>query len=64
MRGVETECKIHSYPLFITNIKFYNKALEKQEGIKESVKYTTQHDCCIINDLARKINSGHGYSVK
>lgn len=64
MRGIETECKIHSYPLFITNIKFYNKALEKQEGLKESVKYTTQSESCIINDLARKINSGHGYSVK
>ena len=58
------ECKIHSYPLFITNIKLYNKSLEKQEAIKESLKYTTQHTACIINDLARHIHSGHGYSVK
>lgn len=57
-------CQIHSYPLFITNIKYYNKALDKQESIKESVKYTTQHDNCVINDLARKINTGHGYAVR
>ena len=57
-------CQIHSYPLFITNIKYYNKPLDKQEAIKESVKYTTQHDACVINDLARKINSGHGYAVR
>ena len=60
----EMECKIHSFPLFITNIKYYNKALDKQEAIKESVKYTTQHDNCVINDLARKISSGHGYAVR
>lgn len=60
----EMECKIHSYPLFITNIKYYNKALDKQEAIKESIKYTTQHDNCVINDLARKISSGHGYAVR
>ena len=61
---VEMPCQIHSYPLFITNIKYYNKALEKQESIKESIKYTTQHEACVINDLARKINSGHGYAVR
>lgn len=58
------KCQIHSFPCFITNIKYYNKALDKQEAIKESVKYTTQHESCVINDLARKINSGHGYAVK
>jgi hypothetical protein len=58
------ECKIHTYPLFITNIKYYNKALEKLEAFKESLKYTTQHENCVINDLARHINSGHGYATK
>lgn len=60
----EMNCQIHSFPLFITNVKYYNRPLEKQESIKESVKYTTQHEACVINDLARKINSGHGYSVR
>ena len=58
------ECKIHSYPLFITNIKLYNKSLERQEAIKESLKYTTQHEACVINYLARHIHSSHGYVVK
>ena len=30
----------------------------------ESVKYTTNHKNCVFNDLARPINSGHGYAVK
>jgi hypothetical protein len=57
-------CQIHSYPLNITNIKYYNKYLGTEEGIKESIKYTTKHENCVINDLARPINSGHGYAVK
>lgn len=60
----DMECRIHTYPLFITNIKYYNKSLNKTEAIKESLKYTTQHDNCVINDLARHINSSHGYIVK
>lgn len=58
------DCMLHSYPLQLTNLKLYNKYLDKIESIKESIKYTTQHDSCLINDLARPINSGHGYVVK
>ena len=29
-----------------------------------SIKYTTQHPGCVINDVARHFNSGYGYSVK
>ena len=57
-------CKVHSYPLLITNIKYYDVYLDKVDSVKESVKYTTKHESCIINDLARPINSGHGYTVK
>jgi hypothetical protein len=57
-------CQIHTYPLQITNIKYYDSYLDKEESIKESVKYTTQHKNCIINDLARHITSGYGYAVK
>ena len=64
MRDRKMDCKIHSYPLFITNIKYYNEALDKQDAIKESIKYTTQHDACVINDLARPVSSGHGYAVR
>lgn len=58
------ECKIHPYPLWMTNIKYYNEYLSREDTIKESLKYTTKRESCIINDLARPIDSGHGYTVK
>lgn len=57
-------CQIHSYPVQMTNIKYYNEYLNDVDAIKESVKYTTSHKACVFNDLARAINSGHGYAVK
>ena len=57
-------CQIHSYPVHITNIKYYDTYLDDKETFIEAVKYTTNHDHCIINDIARNINSGHGYAVK
>ena len=62
--NVPLECKIHPYPLCMTNIKYYNTYLSKEESCKESLKYTTKHNNCIINDLARPIDDGHGYAVK
>lgn len=58
------QCQIHGYPAKMTNIKLYNTCLSHEDAIKESIKYTTQHSNCIINDLARQIFSGHGYTVK
>lgn len=57
-------CQIHSYPFLISNIKYYNVYLDKVESIKESVKYTTKHENCVINDIARPIDDGHGYAVR
>ena len=57
-------CQIHSYPVQITNIKYYNKYLDNNETFTEAIKYSTSHENCVINDLARNINSGHGYAVK
>lgn len=57
-------CQIHSYPVQLTNIKYYNKYLDNKETFTEAVKYSTSHENCIINDLARNIISGHGYAVK
>lgn len=57
-------CQIHSYPSQVTNIKLYNRYLNNEESIKESIKYVTQNERCVINDLARPINAGHGYNVK
>lgn len=57
-------CQVHFYPASVTNIKYYNKYLSQEEAIKESIKYTTKHENCVINDLARPILGGHGYAVK
>lgn len=57
-------CQVHAYPLFMTNIKLYNKSLDIIDSLKEMVKYTTTHESCVINDLARPISSGHGYDVR
>jgi hypothetical protein len=48
----------------VTNVKLYNTYLDYHESVKESIKYTTKNENCIICDLARPINSGHGYAVK
>lgn len=61
---VPLECKIHPYPLWMTNVKYYNTYLSKEDAIKESLKYTTKHENCVINDVARPIDDGHGYAVR
>lgn len=48
----------------ITNIKLFNKYLDNQNAIKESLKYTTTNKSCVFNDLARPLDTGFGYSVK
>ena len=60
----ELPCQVHAYPLQLTNIKYYNVYLDEQETLNEAIKYTTNHKACVFNDLARPINSGHGYAVK
>lgn len=57
-------CRILPYPCGMTNIKYYNRVLGEQELYSELVKYTTDDDRCVINDLARPILSGHGYAVR
>ena len=62
----EQPCQIHSYPLQMTNIKYYNVYLDDEDMLKESIKYTTNHKNCVISDLARPLFTGleRGYSVK
>lgn len=48
----------------LSNIKYYNTYLDQIDSIKEATKYTTQHENCIINDLARPLTSGLGYQVR
>ena len=60
----EMPCQVHAYPLQLTNIKYYNTQLNDEELLNESVKYTTNHKNCIINDVARHLTTGIGYAVK
>lgn len=56
--------KLTGYPVYLTNIKYFNTYLSQQDLIKECIKYTTTNPYCVINDLARPIDDGHGYMVK
>lgn len=58
------ECQIHAYPVTLTNVKYYNVYMDIEESVKESIKYVTNHEACVINDLARPLDSGHGYAVR
>lgn len=58
------KCSVSPYPLYMTNIKYYNRALQNEELYKELTKYSTNDERCVINDLARPILSGHGYAVR
>ena len=57
-------CLIHGFPMQMSNVKYYRDYLSKEDMILEALKYTTQSETCIINDLARPIHSGRGYIVK
>jgi hypothetical protein len=48
----------------VTNIKLYNRTLDHDEAIKESLKYTTTDERCVFADLARPLNSGRGFAVR
>lgn len=61
---LEGSCQIHPWPLSMTNIKYYRGWMSPEDTLKECIKYTTNHEQCVINDLARPILTGHGYSVK
>ena len=48
----------------MTNFKVYNRALSHEEALKESVKYSTNHPNCLIDDLARPFMGGAGFAVR
>lgn len=48
----------------MTNIKLFNTFMSTEEAVKECCKYTTKSGLCIINDLARELNTGLGFPVK
>lgn len=60
----QQEVILTGYPLKMTNIKLFNKYLSQEQEVKESSKYTTTSKICVINDLARPLDTGSGYSTK
>lgn len=60
----EAQIALSGFPFEITNLKVYNSYLSPKNTIKESLKYTTTNKSCILNDVARPLNEGYGYSPK
>lgn len=60
----EQQCQVHAWPVGVSNIKLYNRYLDRDEAIKESIKYTTTDDRCVWADVARPLSAGRGYAVK
>lgn len=54
----------HGWPCKLTNIKYYNRSMDTASALRESLKYITTDPKCVLNDVARPINSGRGFSVR
>lgn len=63
-QNTPTQCRLLAIPAQVTNIKLFNTALDTEKLINESLKYTTNEATCIINDLARPIETGLGFAIK
>ena len=50
--------------VYATNFKVYNCEISEEDAIRESVKYTTNHENCLINDLARPFLGEVGFPVR
>ena len=51
-------------PCILSNIKVYDKVLELNEAVKESIKYATKNESCVINDVARPFEDAFGFNVR
>lgn len=51
-------------PFSVTNIRLYDCWMDKEGAFTEAMKYTTNSEHCIINDVARPIEGSFGYSVR
>lgn len=56
--------ELSPWPLMMTNIKLFDSKMTKEEIFTESNKYTTTNPHCVLNDLARPIDSGQGFNVR
>lgn len=44
--------------------KLYSTALDTDAALVESIKYVTNNEYCVFNDVARPIEGEHGYAVR
>ena len=51
-------------PVGISNVKLFDVALPDNDMARESIKYTTKEEHCVINDLARPLVEQTGFSVR
>lgn len=51
-------------PVGLTNIKIFDVALSDNDMAKESIKYTTNNEHCVINDVARPFVDENGFNVR
>lgn len=57
------EVELRGYPIQVCNLKIFNKYLN-DDDMAEILRYTSKDPSCLINDQARHLNTGHGYSIK
>ena len=60
----EQDIYLKPYSVLFTNFKLFNQALSEEESARESIKYTTKNDKCILNDVARPFEDAMGFSVR
>lgn len=60
----KTNIKASPFPVKLTNIKVLEGSVSSEELFKESMKYTTNSEKCLINDCARPLSGRQGFSVR
>lgn len=60
----KSNIRVYPWPMELSNIKIYENYLSLEDAIKESLKYTTTNELCVVNDLCRPIEAPLGYTVK
>ena len=51
-------------PCIMTNFKLYEGVMNSDDALKESIKYVTKNEQCIINDAARPFEDTYGFNVR
>ena len=48
----------------VSNLKIYDTNLDNGGASRESIKYLTSNEHCVLNDVSRTIEAPYGYSVR